>query len=118
MDTLLDLKTHIEQDIAIWVVDYWKNTSSSPFWQEWKTINEDLGTPVDVDLGPSQDETMLMRIWFKHGPDILRWGYSSRGFFSIWEVDGCYEENLSMVRGKPQQMEWQAEINSNPKYAI
>jgi hypothetical protein len=30
----------------------------------------------------------------------------------------CYEENLSMVRGKPQQMEMTAEINSNLKYAI
>jgi hypothetical protein len=30
----------------------------------------------------------------------------------------CYEENLSMARGKPQQTEMTAEINSNLRYAI
>jgi hypothetical protein len=30
----------------------------------------------------------------------------------------CYEENLSMARGKPQQKEMTAEINSILKYAI
>jgi hypothetical protein len=30
----------------------------------------------------------------------------------------CYEENLSMARGKPQQTEMTAEINSILKYAI
>jgi hypothetical protein len=30
----------------------------------------------------------------------------------------CYEENISMERGKPQQMEMTTEINSNPRYAI
>jgi hypothetical protein len=30
----------------------------------------------------------------------------------------CYEENISMARGKPQQMKMTAEIKSNPRYAI
>jgi hypothetical protein len=30
----------------------------------------------------------------------------------------CYEENLSMARGKPQQTEMNAKINSNIRYAI
>jgi hypothetical protein len=30
----------------------------------------------------------------------------------------CYEENISMARGKPQQMEMTAEINSILKYDI
>jgi hypothetical protein len=30
----------------------------------------------------------------------------------------CYEENLSMAWGKPQQMKMTVEINSNLKYAI
>jgi hypothetical protein len=34
------------------------------------------------------------------------------------QTSECYEENLSMARGKPQQTEMTAEINSNLKYAI
>jgi hypothetical protein len=30
----------------------------------------------------------------------------------------CYEENISMARGKPQQMKMTAEIKSTLKYAI
>jgi hypothetical protein len=39
-------------------------------------------------------------------------------YFSTTKVEYCYEENLSMARGKPQQMEMTAEINSNLRYAI
>jgi hypothetical protein len=35
-----------------------------------------------------------------------------------WSHQFCYEENLSMARGKPQQMERHPKINSNLKYAI
>jgi len=34
----------------------------------------------------------------------------------IWPI--CYEENLFMAWGKPQQTQMTAEINSNPRYAI
>jgi hypothetical protein len=30
----------------------------------------------------------------------------------------CYEENIFLARGKPQQMKMTVEINSNLKYAI
>ena len=33
-------------------------------------------------------------------------------------ISSCYEENISMARGKPKQTEMSAEINSNIKYVI
>jgi hypothetical protein len=42
----------MEQDRAIQVVDYWKNSFSSPLWREWKNTHEDLRIPEEVDLGP------------------------------------------------------------------
>ena len=39
-------------------------------------------------------------------------------FYPQYGRQFCYEENLSMARGKPQQMEMIAEINSILKYTI
>jgi hypothetical protein len=78
----------MEQNKFIRVRDYWNNSPSSLLWQEWKSTHEDLGLLENVDSGPWKDEETLLRIHIKHGPDILRWGYSSRGVFSIKESYG------------------------------
>jgi hypothetical protein len=41
-----------------------------------------------------------------------------RIFYPQYGHQFCYEENLSMARGKPQQTEMTAEINSILKYVI
>jgi len=53
-------------------------------------------------------------------PNVKWLGWWARGRLEqrAFTAHHCYEENLSMARGKPQHMEMTSEINSIIKYAI
>jgi hypothetical protein len=70
-------------------------------WRHWKTSNQDLGTPENLNLQAWQHYASQQKIPNREGPDILRWGHSTTGNFSVKEayyLQGSYQnqnkENL------------------------
>jgi ribonuclease HI len=68
------------------VVDYWQDNPPEDTWRRWHLNRERLNLEAHVELRPWQDEMSKRKIPKLTGEDILRWGYSPRGTFSIREA--------------------------------
>jgi ribonuclease HI len=83
---LTPLQHALNQAPSLKVKDLWKPLEARQNWRQWKTSSQDLGIPPDVNLSAWQYEAARRKIPIKEGPDILRWGHSASGNFSVKEA--------------------------------
>jgi hypothetical protein len=86
LESLNPLKQRLHPNIFRKVKDLWNPTHRSQPWRQWKTERTELQLTDDIDLLPWQECAMHRKIPIKEGPDILRWGHSMTGIFSVNEA--------------------------------
>jgi hypothetical protein len=80
----INLKRALHQNTSLKVKDLWKPQTRSK-WRQWKISHQELESQkISIcragNLKPPQENT------HREGPDILRWGYSTAGTFTIKEA--------------------------------
>jgi hypothetical protein len=85
MDNLCPYQDHIQGLEHLKVVDLWLNVPHQPPWRSWKLLPQDLNLLVDLDLQPWKATVGNMKIHISEEMDILRWGYTPSGTFTIKE---------------------------------
>jgi ribonuclease HI len=78
------------------VKDLWRTEDRSLPWRQWKTSTLELQLPGDMDLQAWKHCTSHRKIPTREGPDILRWGHSTTGNFSVKEahyLQGNYQNH-------------------------
>jgi ribonuclease HI len=83
---LTPLQQALNQAPSLKVKDLWKPLEARQTWRQWKTSSQDLGIPPDLNLSAWHYEAGRRKIPIKEGPDILRWGHSASGNFSVKEA--------------------------------
>lgn len=83
---LAPLRHVLNQTPSSKVKDLWKPWAADQTWRQWKTSHLELEAPPEADLSAWQTEAAHRKIPTKEGPDILRWGHSASGNFSIKEA--------------------------------
>jgi hypothetical protein len=86
LESLHPLKIKLQQYGLKKVKDFWLPNHGRQQWRPWKTSKTDLQIGEDLDLLPWQECMQLRKIPFKDGRDILRWGHSTSGIFSVKEA--------------------------------
>jgi hypothetical protein len=86
LEELNTLKQALNQDTSLRVKDLWKPEEQRHQWRHWKTSSRDLGVPENLNLQNWQFHANHRKIPNREGPDILKWGYSTAGTFSIKEA--------------------------------
>jgi ribonuclease HI len=98
LDTLEDLttlKNAMQQPVPPRVKDFWAAQDMPHHWRRWKTSHQELEVPDTLDLQPWHAHANNRKIRYQEGPDILRWGYTPAGIFTIKEACTLY--------GSPQE---------------
>jgi exonuclease III len=93
MESLNPYKLRLQQNISNKVKDFWIPTQEGQPWRQWKTNLIDLQFRENIDLKPWQECLQSRKIPTRDGPDILRWGHSTSGTFSVKEAY-YLQENL------------------------
>jgi hypothetical protein len=86
LDSMHPIQNHMQQLEPLKVADLWLNVSHHPPWRSWKTLPHDLNTPTECDLQPWHTIFSQRKICIRDGPNILRWGNSPLGTFTIKEA--------------------------------
>ena len=86
MESLHPLKLRLQQSIFKNVKDFWLPTQEIQPWTQWKTNTRDLQIRENLDLKPWQECLHSRKIPAREGPDILRWGHTTLGTFSVKEA--------------------------------
>jgi hypothetical protein len=68
------------------IKDLWKPQGQHLHWRKWKLSHQDLSVPANFNLGSWNNHTNRRKIPVRGGADILRWGYSTAGTFTIKEA--------------------------------
>jgi hypothetical protein len=68
------------------VVDVWNKTPPESQWRVWKTSHRDLNLHVECNLNTWKEITSLRNIHSEEGQEILCWGHSMTGTFTIKEA--------------------------------
>jgi ribonuclease HI len=84
--TLAPLQHALHHTPSLKVNELWKPREPNQTWRQWKTTHAELGASPDVDISACQKEAVRRKIPIKDGPDILRWGHSASGNFSVKEA--------------------------------
>jgi ribonuclease HI len=95
LDELAPLHLALNQLPAPKVRDLWKPVDAEHPWRQWKTSNQDLDIPPDINLAAWQQEAGRRKIPSREGHDMLRWGHSASGNFSVKEAYNiqCHQDN-------------------------
>jgi hypothetical protein len=83
---LTPLQQALNQDPSLKVKDLWKPLEARQTWRQWKTSSQDLRVPDDLNLSAWHYHAGRRKIPIREGPDILRWGHSTSGNFSVKEA--------------------------------
>jgi len=68
------------------VEQFWTKGQGTRNWRKWKKI-EEWGQDIKTQQGTEFNKEMRTRqIIIRMGPDILRWGHSTKGTFTIKEA--------------------------------
>jgi exonuclease III len=86
MESLQPLKLSLQQNIFNNVQDFWLPSQERQPWRQWKASATDLNIRETLDLSPWQECLQARKIPTREGPDILRWGHTSSGSFSVKEA--------------------------------
>ena len=86
MEDLSTLKGALNPHTSLKVKDLWKPQGQHLPWRQWKTSNQDLGVPKNLNLQGRQSQANRWKIPRREGLDILRCGYSTAGTFTIKEA--------------------------------
>lgn len=86
LEELHPLKQALNQNTLLRVKDLWKPVDQRLQWRHWKTSNQELGVSEDLNLQAWQHYASHRKIPNREGPDILRWGHSTTGNFSVKEA--------------------------------
>jgi hypothetical protein len=86
MEDLSTLKGALNPHTSLKVKDLWKPQGQHLPWRQWKTSNQDLGVPKNLNLQGWQCQANRCKIPRREGLDILRWGYSIARTFTIKEA--------------------------------
>jgi hypothetical protein len=90
MEELAELKRALQQNAHPKVKDLWMPQTTQQRWRQWKTSHQELGIPDTLDLQHWQSQAASRKILYRGGPDILRWGYTTAGTFTIKEAYSLY----------------------------
>jgi hypothetical protein len=86
MEELMALQRALHQNALLKVKDLWTMQTPHQRWRQWKTSHQELGVPETIDLQSWQAQANSRKILFREGPDILRWGHSTAGTFTVKEA--------------------------------
>jgi len=86
MEILNNIKTNLQQGRLQRVNDFWIPTQDRQSWRKWKTTSTELQITEEIDLIPWQECMQSRKIPNKEGSDVLRWGHSTSGTFSVKEA--------------------------------
>jgi hypothetical protein len=86
MEELAALKRSLHQNALPKVKELWMSQTPHQRWRQWKTSHEVLGIPETIDLQSWQSQAASRKILYREGPNILRWGYTTAGTFTIKEA--------------------------------
>lgn len=67
-------------------MDFWIPLQGRPDWRQWKLSKTELQLTEDFDLTPWQECLSHRKIPFKEGADLIRWGHSTTGTFTVNEA--------------------------------
>jgi hypothetical protein len=103
MDSLCPLKKNWPHIDDLRVADLWVNDSRHPPWRTWKMLPHELNIPEDNNIQPWLNIVAQRKIHIRNGSDILRWGHSPLGTFTIREayiLQGTFTLFLLILYGK------------------
>jgi hypothetical protein len=83
---LTPLQQALNQDPPLKVKDLWKPLETRQSWRQWKTSSQELRVPDDLNLSAWHHHARHRKIPNREGPDILIWGHSTTGNFSVKEA--------------------------------
>jgi hypothetical protein len=86
MEELMALQRALPQNALLRVKYIWTMQTPPQRWRQWKTSHQELGVPETIDLQSWQAQANSRKILFWEGPDILRWGHSTAGTFTVKEA--------------------------------
>jgi hypothetical protein len=99
---------------AVWglpvVKDLWRENDRHRPWRNWKTEPHELYLQTELDLQAWKDCANQRKIHIREGPDILRWGHSTTGNFSVKEAYYLQENYQEQPRERIWGKIW------NPKF--
>jgi len=80
------MQQNADRDNRIYVKDYWKGGETDGIWKKWKKPEE-----WDENIDQEQQRTYLKevesrKIKVRNGEDILRWGKTMKGTFTVKEA--------------------------------
>jgi hypothetical protein len=110
LDSLRPIQDHIQWLEHLKVVDLWLNVSHHPPWRSWKTLPHDLNTPVDCDLQPWHTMASQRKICISEGPNILRWGHTPSGTFTIKEAYFLQEKFHNQLKEHIWHIIWRSKL--------
>jgi hypothetical protein len=84
-ENLQSYENHIQDLATLKVADLWTDTPSSSPWRRWKSTHQELQVAMDCDLQHWKQATTQRRIRKSTDQDILRWGYTPHGSFTLKE---------------------------------
>jgi hypothetical protein len=86
VENLQLLKPHLLQRGFDRVMDFWIPNQARTDWRQWKLNKTELQLSEDFDLIPWQECLSNRKIPFKDGADLIRWGHSTSGTFTVKEA--------------------------------
>ena len=86
MEELSDLQHSPLGSNALKVKNLWKSQARHSKWRQWKLSHHELEVLDDLNLQGWHNQAKRRQILIREGPDILRWGHSPAGTFSIKEA--------------------------------
>jgi hypothetical protein len=87
------MRTAMEMRATLKVQDLWRPHEQHQHWRQWKTTHQELGLPENLDLANWHAQAKQRKILVREGADILRWGYSTAGTFTIKESYAIYSHH-------------------------
>jgi hypothetical protein len=73
------------------VADLWLTSTGHSPWRSWKLLAWELNLPENIDMLPWKETVGNMKIHISEEKDILRWGNSPIGTFTIKEAYQLHE---------------------------
>jgi hypothetical protein len=107
MESLHTIKLKLQQNGLHTVKDYWIPTPERQPWRKWKISRTDLQIREEIDLLPWQDCMQHRKIPSKEGTDVLRWGHSTSGIFSVKEAYHLQGNPLNQIPDPIWSKIWQ-----------
>jgi len=86
MEELADLKRALHQNTPLKVKYLWAAQAPQQRWRQWKLSHQELGIPETINLQSWQAQATNRKILHREGSNILRWGYTLVGTFTIKEA--------------------------------